>query len=504
MMTPPQGDGPLGSDRHIIPDAQTHPVSQAMHHLFGRDSLYMVLWVLQLVGAAAMTPAITRLLGPAQFGTVAASIAVMQVLFVIGSCGLNVALQRRFADGGGRTAAAGLLTLSLAVAVATTAVSLLTGRWWSPMLGFQGFPLAVQLAVLWAGTSAATATCLSLLRSQDRLAAFATVSFLQSVVAETVALVMLVSLHTTASAFILGELVAQCLALGAGLLLARPRLLRPTDRPLIRSGFRFGIVLIPAFLSGLLLASADRFLLQVQMGAEAVARYQVAYNIGQFPMLILLALDTTWLPRIFALEDSSDRDAVLAASRAALYRLLAPVMLGLSLGAPIVMALWAPPSFRTGDLSFVTAVVIITAAPYAAGASVTRGLLARSATGAVATASVLAVGANIALNLVLIPALGLLGAALATWLAYVLQHLLLLTFSGGRPRLRRPASSWAAHTVLGSTAALAAALLPVGTLGLAFRASLGVGCLAWLARVLWTTASGRQRYNRLAPTGPGA
>ena len=68
-------------------------VRSAMAGLFGRDSLYLLFWFLQVLVAALATPVATRLLGPDAFGTWSAANAVMQVLFVLGGLGLAVAVQ---------------------------------------------------------------------------------------------------------------------------------------------------------------------------------------------------------------------------------------------------------------------------------------------------------------------------------------------------------------------------------------------------------------------------
>jgi len=61
-------------------------------HLFGRDSLYMLMWAVQIICAAGLTPITTRVLGLAEFGTVTSANAVMQVLFVFAGLGLQTAV----------------------------------------------------------------------------------------------------------------------------------------------------------------------------------------------------------------------------------------------------------------------------------------------------------------------------------------------------------------------------------------------------------------------------
>ena len=445
-----------------------------MTGLFGRDSLYLLFWFLQVVVAALATPLATRLLGPGEFGTWSAANAVMQVLYVLGGLGLSVAVQK-FHQDRGPDAARRLVTLTAVAAVAVTLAADLTGSLWSDPLGFGAYGGAVRLAVLWAGASALTASLLALLRSQDRLGPFSAVSLLQSVVAEIASLVLLVVLPPTAEAFVLGRLAAQVLAVLLGLGFTRVRGLRGRDLPMARAALVFGVPLVPAMLGSFVLGAADRFLIQEQLGETAVAQYSVAYNIAALPMLVLSVLNSVWLPRFFAA--GADGDAVTTASRDALYRLLAPVMVGLSVAAPIVLRIWAPPSYRPDELLLLTAVVVVSAVPYTAGLSATRVLLASSRTRTVALAAVVASVVNVVLNLWWIPVWGILGAALATYVAYTLQHVILLLPTRGRPHSTTHAGL--AQAVAGLVAAIAVVGLPTDVPGLVLRGVLGLACLGW-------------------------
>ncbi len=460
------------------PPADDAAVRSAMSGLFGRDSLYLLFWFLQVVVAALATPIATRLLGPGEFGTWSAANAVMQVLYVLGGLGLSVAVQK-FHEDRGPDAARRLVTLTGVAAVAITLVADLTGPLWSDPLGFGGYGGAVRLAVLWAGASALTASLLALLRSQDRLGPFSAVSLLQSVVAEVASLVLLVVLAPTAEAFVLGRLAAQVLAVVLGLAFTRVRGPRRGDPPLAGAALAFSLPLVPAMLGSFVLGASDRFLIQEQLGQTAVAQYSVAYNIAALPMLVLSVLNSVWLPRFFAAGPGADGDAVTTASRDALYRLLAPVMVGLSVAAPLVLRIWAPASYRPDELLLVTAVVVVSAVPYTAGLSATRVLLASSRTRTVALSAVVASVLNIALNLWWIPLWGIVGAALATYVAYTLQHVILLLPTRGRPSSTTYAGL--AQAVAGLVAAIAVVELPTDVAGLVLRGVLGVACLGWFA-----------------------
>jgi O-antigen/teichoic acid export membrane protein len=131
----------------LIVERPDHTVDGAVAHalrgLFGRDSLYMLTWVAQLLCAALLTPVITRVMGAAQFGGAAAATAVMQILFVVAGLGLSTAIQRQYAARGGPAQARALLTLAIAAAFVVTVLVDATGELWSPYLGFGSYGGAV-------------------------------------------------------------------------------------------------------------------------------------------------------------------------------------------------------------------------------------------------------------------------------------------------------------------------------------------------------------------------
>jgi O-antigen/teichoic acid export membrane protein len=462
---------------------QHDAVAHTVRELFGRDSIYMLLWALQLAATAALTPLITRVMGTTEFGAIAAATAVMQVLFVVAGLGLSTAIQRRYAGPDGPAAAARLLLLTVILASVVTVLADSSGPLWSRHVGFESYGGSLRLAVYWAGISAVTNACLALLRSQDRLLAFSCVGLLQTVVAAAVSLLLVAVVRPTATVFLLGQLLVQIVATAVGLGLAPPKLLRPPDRKLAGDALYYGQPLVPAMLCTFVLSAADRLIVQAELGLAAVARYQVAYNVGDIPMILLGVLSTAWMPRIFALGAATERAAVLAASRDALYRLLTPVLVGLSIGAPLVLRLWAPPEYRPDDLLFVTAVVIVSAVPYTAGLCAARALLAEGRSAAIAAANGVAAVINIVLNIILVPRFQLVGSAAATFLSYVILHGLLVLRAGALlPRDRSPRRLL---QVTGAVmVALLAAALPTTPAHLILRGVLVVACLAWFGWIL--------------------
>ena len=104
----------------------------------------------------------------------------------------------------------------------------------------------------------------------------------------------------------------------------------------IRGALAFGLPLVPQQVAGFVLYGGDRIVIQRLRGAEQVGRYQVAYNLGALAMFLLGFMSQAWMPRVFAIRDKSLQRRVLNQSRTAVNRLLIPVTIGLSLGAPVV------------------------------------------------------------------------------------------------------------------------------------------------------------------------
>jgi O-antigen/teichoic acid export membrane protein len=464
-----------------------------MKGLFGRDSLYMLLWGVQLGIAALCTPIITRLLGVSQFGLVAATLAVVQVVAALTSFSLQSAVQRVFANGDGDRDARRVVTLAVVLALGMWALVDATGPFWSQALGLGGYGPTIEYGVAWAALWAITNVALGLIRSHDRLLAFALVTLLQSVVAEVLGLMLVVFAHRTASGYVLGHLVAQSAAVVLALIVARPMLFRRRDLPMLAGALGYSVGLIPAALASFVLDTSDRLIVRADLGPAAIARYAVAYNVASLTMVLLYVLNTAWMPRVFALVDTRVRISVLAESRDFLYALLIPIVVGLCAASPIILSIWVPASYQPGGLLLVVAIVAVTAFPFAGMMAGTRVLLFSGNTLAVGLSTVLAAFANIGLNVYLVPKLGIAGASLATFCSYGLLFGLLTIRSRRILRLPRPPAALIAKILLAVAISIVSTLLPTSPAMMAVRTLVALGCaIAFVAMLI----------NVLAPTRP--
>jgi O-antigen/teichoic acid export membrane protein len=458
----------------------------------------MVLWAVQLVLAAGLTPVITRVIRISEFGTVAAATAVMQIVIIVAAAGLPTAIQRQFHLGGDDGGARKVLTATIGAAVVCTGLLLLSEPIWGSSLGFGRDPSALLLSILWAGESAVTMACLALLRSQDRLIAFCLVSLFQSIGAEASSLAFVLAHDPTADAFLTGRVVAQSIAMVLALAAVPPRWIRAADLRLIVGALRYCLPLVPAALSVFVLTTSDRLIVQRLMGNDAVAQYQVAYNVASILIILLAVLQTAWLPRFFDISAEESAAATFADARDMLYRLVGPAVIGFAAGAPLILRIWAPAAYDPQSLSLVVALVVLTTIPCAAQVLLSLRLTTEGRTGALAVASAVAALVNIAMNLLLIPLIGLTGSALATLIAYVAQY---AVSALSARRIGRPVRPGTAAVLLLTVAAgvvLASGYLPDRGVAAIGRVAVVLLMLAWFARLLVRFAAPVGR----APAGP--
>lgn len=394
--------------------------SAAVSGLFGRDMIYLAFWAMQIVLAAALTPATTRLMPKPAFGQASAAVAVMQLLNALFSFSLYTAVQRAHAGEDGENDARRLVALAIGLALITGSVVYATGRWWCPLIGLGPFPVVVRYAVLWAMMSAITGPALGLLRSRDQLKGFIAASFSQSLFAQALALGLVVLISATASSYVLGELLGEVVTAGIALSIARPLLPRREHFRFLADALRFSSGLVPAAVASFLLDASDRIVIHGDLGAPALGRYAVARNIGGFALVLLQLLTFVWMPRLFAMKDPAARREALAASRDGLYILAATFAIAIAAASPLLLSLWAPPSYQPRTLLLITALISAGALPMADSMIYQQVLILHGRTAAVGVASVAMALLNLGLNLLLVPVLGIDGSAGITAFCFLL------------------------------------------------------------------------------------
>lgn len=391
--------------------------------LFGRGMVYVVVWSMQLVVGTLVSPVLAHLVPVAGFGALSAAIALFQLLIVITVFGLDQALEmQRLEDSDGRRAR-GLLASGTVIAFVVTGILALTSGWWGPVLGFRPGSELLLITLLWTAPATVVGLVLSILQAEDRLVRFTAVSLVSTVGSQAVGLVLLFAFDRSVVAYAWGGVVAQCAAMVLGLCWTHPRWRGVADVETLRRAVRLGVPLLLASLSQFVITAGDRFIIQRAFGEVQVARYQVAFTVGNVMVLLLTFTNRAWLPRLKAVVDPQQRWRLIGESRDGIYSLLGWALVGLTVGAAPLLRIFAPSSYEPSSLVLVVFLIGLCALPVAAGGASSRMLITVRESSPLAWSAAAAVVTKVAATLLAVHWFGLPGVAVATLLAVTVQTL---------------------------------------------------------------------------------
>jgi O-antigen/teichoic acid export membrane protein len=191
------------------------------------------------------------------------------------------------------------------------------------------------------------------------------------------------------------------------------------DRPLLRSMNRFGIPLVPTALFLWLTNFSDRFFLVKLADAAEVGLYSVGVRIASAMLLLLTAFRAAWPAFAYSIADDEEANRTYAYVLTYLVVITAWVATALTLLSPWLVRLLTKPDFYeasrvVGPLTFAS----VAFAGYIVIA-IGVGRARRTQFNWVVTGAAAVV--NVALNLILIPPYGMMGAAVATVAAYAVM-----------------------------------------------------------------------------------
>jgi O-antigen/teichoic acid export membrane protein len=472
----------------------------ALSDMFGRGLIYAAVFALQSAVMIVVTPLTVRSLSKSQFGQLVTVLTVVQFLIVILGFGLGTAIQRFHAqDDDSQRKTRGLLGIAIGLSLLSTAIVDLLGPLWANWLRVGPYNSELRFGVWAAGLAAIAMLIAQLFRSQDRLIPFCLVMFPLAIGSQVLGLIFVLTIERTATSYLAGMCAGSLLAVVLSLFLSRPLLLRYRDRAIVTSALMLSIPLVVNGVAYQTLNMGDRLVVQEKLGNFAVGRYQLAYNAAALVMLSLVLLSQAWLPRLFVIKDVDLQKRVLADSRDAIYKVLFPLVAGVSLAAPVALRILAPPSYHTNKLLLVVSLVAISAIPFSVYLADTRVLIVCGKTHSLVWATPIAAVANVLLNIMLVPLWGINASAFATVLAYGL----LTAISGFSSRrvMRIPGSP--PRVWIGLLAAVAISLLstiiPTTPVFLAIRLAFAVACGAWAIAIVATLVTGADTRPRRVP-----
>ena len=227
---------------------------------------------------------------------------------------------------------------------------------------------------------------------------------------------LLVGSYASGAAFVLGLIVLQ-----------RRRLSLLFDRALLRRLLRFGLPTMPAEVSLYLLNFVDRIIIVRTLGLVEAGLYSLAIKFAQAVNVLVRGFQLAWPPLAYSIRDDDEARRIYATVVTLFVAGCAFVVTGMWLFSRwIVRALAAPEFFDSYEAVGLISTAVTLYAVYMV-LVVILGRTGRTEFNLPATLAALA--ANVALNLILVPPLGIVGAGLALVASYVVVLALMYVFT---------------------------------------------------------------------------
>lgn len=184
----------------------------------------------------------------------------------------------------------------------------------------------------------------------------------------------------------------------------------------------FGLPLVVNFISYWVLQLLDRYLLSLFASLAETAKYTVAYSLGSVMSVVIIAPFTlAWPTMMFAIAKRKDASQVFRLVFRWLSMLLLFAAFGFSLVATFILDWLFPVAYRS--VAYVIPIVAESLVFYGLYFVFMAGANIQRKTWLAAVFTTIAAVVNVALNLVLIPLYGAMGAATATLIAYIVLAL---------------------------------------------------------------------------------
>jgi O-antigen/teichoic acid export membrane protein len=255
------------------------------------------------------------------------------------------------------------------------------------------------------------------------------------------------------------------------------------DRALFRAGVFYGMPLAVYEFAFAVLGSADRFLVTYYLGPGALGFYSVAYGLAQHANeLLVTPLILAILPIYMRIWTSSGAEKTQEFLSISLELFLAAAAGNLAdavaAARPAVLIL---ASSKYAGAERMIPVLLAGLLIYATYVFLAAGLLIHKRTLQMAVLLVIAAAANIALNCLLLPRMGLMGSAVATLLSYALCIVLLGRASSRLLPLRIRPAAVLKFLAAAAVAAFAGARFDFGSVAADLAAKSGIAAALYCA-----------------------
>ena len=391
-----------------------------LRRLGAQSAIYGLGGVLSRLIAVFLVPIYTVYLGRTGFGKIETVIAFTGVLAILLRFGITSAFFRFYFDADDEAGRTVVVRTSFWFTMATATVGLLLGVVFAAQLSAAlklDDPWLVRWAFvgLWAQMNYAQLA--SLFRVEQRPVSFATASVANVLITIGSTIALVIGAGAGAKGAVVGNFLGTLAVYVVLLAYRRFQLGLQFDRALLRSMNRFGLPLVPAALALWAINFVDRLFIGQYKDQAEVGVYSLAVRVASVIVFLMTAFQLAWPAFAYSIRD--DREARRTYAFVLTYLLFVTCWLSLALGAlaPWIVDVLDPKNRFQRAAEAVPLLAFATAA-YSGYSVLAIGIGRARKTQLNWVVSGSAALVNVVLNVLLIPPLGMMGAAIATIVAY--------------------------------------------------------------------------------------
>lgn len=312
---------------------------------------------------------------------------------------------------------------------------------------------------LW--TSVVYSTITATFRLQKRPVAFSVLSLINVVLTAGLTVVFVTDLHWGAVGLLMGNFLASFVLIPVAAVMQGRMVVPRIDRSLVKPMLLFGIPTMPIAIANQGLTLIDRTVLARTVGLTELGLYAVASRIAQVVMLVVIALQLSWQPFAYGIRDDDEARRAYSLVMSWFCAVMGWLVAGMALVAdPAIRVLTVPRYFAAAQA---VPLLALAAGVYGAYFLVGIGASRVKKTGYHAVVAAAALVMSLVANVVLVPRIGFVGAAIAAVLANGVLAGAMMVRSQQVFRVDYELGRIARAVVLMAAALVAAYLLPTGT-----------------------------------------
>lgn len=395
--------------------------------LFGNAAIYLGANILNAGIPFLLLPILTRVLTPADYGTVAMFGIVLSVLGAFTGLSVHGAIGVRYFQLEKKELAGYVGTCVGILVTSTAALFLLVAVFGSWLAKVSGVPADwLLVAVVLSGFQFLGNIRLSLWQVSGEAKKYSAFQITQSLLNAAVSLVLILVVGMAWEGRVLGQVVAVMLfGIIALWWLLRDGLMRLSKgwRVHSRDALEFGVPLIPHVIGGLLIVAADRFVIVRLLDVAQAGIYMVALQVGQALGLITESFNKAYAPWLMKNLSKPTKTLRITIVRGTYLYFVLVLAAAAALGfvAPLVLGFLVGESFRAAS-----ELVIYIALGFAFGGCyymVTNYIFFESKTQVLALVTFVSGLVNIPLMFILVEYNGIAGAGQAFMLTNALSFI---------------------------------------------------------------------------------